>query len=151
MNSLIPLKWLSPSVIVMISGLCVHFELISYLYPLRGSLEPVYTVSKLVIDCLPNYLLSIYLFNNNVFRGYTHLVYRLFYHVVVHKRHEIIYIHTKHQINKTKFLYSNCLILLFCQNLYAFYFVDTAVWRVGVQLHMFLKGYPLEAKTAPKN
>ena len=26
---------------------------------------------------------------NNVFRGETHLAYRLFYHVALHKRHEI--------------------------------------------------------------
>ena len=32
---------------------------------------------------------NISIINNNVFRGETHLAYRLFYHVALHKRHEI--------------------------------------------------------------
>ena len=44
------------------------------------------------------FYLFIYIFINNVFRGKTHLAYRLFYHVALHKRHELYtYIQTSNK------------------------------------------------------
>ena len=52
----------------------------------------------MIIDSQRLLLLLIIIIINNVFRGETHLAYRLFYHVALHKRHEIYtYIQTSNK------------------------------------------------------